>query len=191
MLAPPEWKTVSSYIIGWLTSLAWVATVATETLFAGLMLQGVVILNHPEYDAKPYHGTLITWAVICICVFVNVVIPNWLPRLEIFTMVFHIAGFFAILITLLVLTPDKGSNASVWMTSNNGGGFPTQGLSYCVGFIGNVSGKLRRVFVTTFLLTVASTLRSLLLSVRMHRFTWPRRWETRPGHCPRRSWEPC
>lgn len=140
MLAPPRWKTVSSYIIGWLTSMAWIATVATETLFAGLMLQGVVILNHPapEYSPEPYQGTLLTWAVIGVCIFINVVIPHWLPRLEVFTMVFHILGFFAILITLLVMTPVKGSAESVWLTSNNGGGWPTQGLSYCVGFLGNV-----------------------------------------------------
>lgn len=34
MLAPERYKVFSSYIVGWLTSLAWVATVATETIFA-------------------------------------------------------------------------------------------------------------------------------------------------------------
>lgn len=139
MLAPPRWKTVSSYIIGWLTSLAWIATIATESLFAGLMLQGIVILDWPDYDAQPYQGTLITWAVIFVCVFINVVIPSWLPRLEVFTMVFHIVGFIAILTTLLVMTEPKNTSEFVWLTSNNGGGWPTQGLSYCVGFLGNVS----------------------------------------------------
>jgi choline transport protein len=48
-------------------------------------------------------------------------------------------GFFAILVTLLVMTPTLGSNASVWLTVLNEGGWPTQGLSYCVGFLGNVA----------------------------------------------------
>lgn len=139
MLAPPEWKTVCSYIIGWLTSLAWIATVATETLFAGTMVQGVIALDYPDYKIERWHGTLLTWAVICGCIFVNVVIPAWLPRFEVFILVFHIAGFFAILVTLLVMTPELGSNASVWLTSLNEGGWPTQGVSYCVGFLGNVA----------------------------------------------------
>ena len=139
MLAPPEWKTVSSYIIGWLTSLAWIATVATETLFAGTMVQGVIALDYPDYEIERWHGTLLTWVVICGCIFVNVVIPAWLPRFEVFILVFHIAGFFAILVTLLVMTPELGSNASVWLTSLNEGGWPTQGVSYCVGFLGNVA----------------------------------------------------
>lgn len=139
MLAPPEWKTVCSYIIGWLTSLAWIATVATETLFAGTMVQGVIALDYPDYNIERWHGTLLTWAVICGCIFVNVVIPAWLPRFEVFILVFHIVGFFAILVTLLVMTPELGSNASVWLTSLNEGGWPTQGVSYCVGFLGNVA----------------------------------------------------
>jgi choline transport protein len=139
MLAPPRWKTVCSYCIGWLTTLAWVATVATETLFAGTMIQGIVSLDYPYYEMERWHGTLLTWCVICGCIFVNVVIPAWLPRFEVFILVFHIAGFFAILITLLVMTPELGSNASVWLTSLNQGGWPTQGVSYCVGFLGNVA----------------------------------------------------
>ena len=126
-------------MIGWLTSLAWVATVATETLFAGTMIQGIITLDYPDYDMHRWHGTLLTWCVICGCIFVNVVIPAWLPRFEVFILVFHIAGFFAILITLLVMTPELGSNASVWLTSLNEGNWPTQGVSYCVGFLGNVA----------------------------------------------------
>jgi len=139
MLAPPKYKTVSSYIIGWLTSLAWIATVATETLFAGTIIQGIMILDYPGYDSKLWQGTLLTWAVILVCILVNVLIPHWLPKFEVFILVFHISGFVAILVTLLVMTPELGSNASVWLTTLNEGNWPTQGLSYCVGFLGNVA----------------------------------------------------
>jgi choline transport protein len=139
MLAPPRYKRVSSYVVGWLTSLAWIATVATETLYAGTIIQGIMILDYPGYDDKMWQGTLLTWAVIAICIFINVFIPAWLPRLEIFILVVHIAGFLAILVTLLVMTPNLSSAAGVWLTSMNEGGWPTQGLSYCVGFLGNVA----------------------------------------------------
>jgi amino acid transporter len=139
MLAPPRWRTVCSYVVGWLTSLAWIATVATETLFAGTIIQGIITLDNPGYEGKLWHGTLLTWAVIALCVFVNVVIPNWLPRFEFLMVVLHLAGFVAILTTLWVMTPTIGSAQSVWLTSLNEGNWPTQGLSYCVGFLGNVA----------------------------------------------------
>lgn len=90
-----------SYIIGWLTSLAWIATVATETLFAGTIIQGIMILDDPSYPSKPWQGTLLTWAVILGCILINVVLPAWLPKIEVFILVFHIAGFVAIVATLV------------------------------------------------------------------------------------------
>lgn len=138
MLAPPRWKVFSSYIIGWLTSLAWVATVATETIFAGTILQGLLILDYPDYDAKQWQGTLLAWLVIAVCIFVNVVIPGLLPSFEIFIIVFHLAGFVAILAVLWAYAPH-GSAHFVFATSLNEGGWSTQGLSYCIGFLGNVA----------------------------------------------------
>ena len=138
MLAPDRYKKAVSYVIGWLTSLAWIATVATESLFAGTIIQGLLVLNYPDYDSKRWHGTLLTWAVIVVNVLINTVIPGALPKFEITIMVIHLAGFVAILATLLS-TADIGSARSVWLTSLNEGGWPTQGLSYCVGFMGNVA----------------------------------------------------
>lgn len=139
MLAPMKYKTVFSYVVGWLTSLAWIATVATETLFAGTIIQGTIVLDNPDYSFARWQGTLLTWAVICVCIFINVIIPAWLPRIEVFILVFHIVGFIAILATLWAMTPHYSSPTLVWATSLNEGGWPTQGLSYCVGFLGNVA----------------------------------------------------
>ncbi|RMZ90307.1 hypothetical protein DV736_g2444, partial [Chaetothyriales sp. CBS 134916] len=139
MLAPPKWKVFSSYIIGWLTSLAWVATVATETIFAGTMLQGLVILDHSDYNSSLlWRGTFLAWAVLLVCVLVNVIVPGMLPKFEVFIIIFHISGFIAIVATLWATAPHSSSHF-VWSTALNEGGWPTQGLSYCVGFLGNVA----------------------------------------------------
>lgn len=139
MLAPERYKVFSSYIVGWLTSLAWVATVATETIFAGTMLQGLIILDHEnDYNPKQWHGTLLAWLVIVVAIFINVVIPGALPKFEIFIIVFHIAGFIAILSVLWVYSPHNSAHF-VFTTALNEGGWPTQGLSICVGFLGNVA----------------------------------------------------
>ena len=140
MLAPPQWKIFSSYIVGWLTSLAWIATVATETIFAGTILQGLIILDHPDtYDPKMWHGTLLAWLVIAVAIFINVVVPDLLPKFEIFIVVFHVAGFITIMSLLWVYTPHINTAHFVFTTSLNEGGWSSQGLSYCVGFLGNVA----------------------------------------------------
>lgn len=138
MLAPPRYKKASSYVIGWLTSLAWIATVATESLFTGLIIQGILVMNYPDYVLLRWQGTLLTWAVIVVNVAINVLAPGALPKFELMIAALHLTGFVAILATLLA-TADMGTARSVWLTSLNEGGWSTQGLSYCVGFIGNVA----------------------------------------------------
>lgn len=138
MLAPMRWKKVSSYLIGWLTSLAWVATIATETIFLGTMIEGLITLNNPAFVQQRWQNTLLAWASVAGTFFINVVLPNILPRFEIAILVLHLAGFVGIMVTLLALSPKKSADF-VFHTSLNEGGWPTQGLSYCVGFIGNIA----------------------------------------------------
>src|SRR5436189_5692251 len=115
-LAPSKsYRNFSSYVIGWLTSLAWAATVAIETLFAGTIVQGLIKLNHPNYNAKLWQGTLLTWAVIAVSIFINIFMPNFFPKLEIMILVLHTVGFVAIVATLLS-TAELGSASSVWLT---------------------------------------------------------------------------
>lgn len=138
MLAPMRWKKVSSYLIGWLTSLAWIATIATETIFLGTMIEGLITLNNISFVQQRWQNTLLAWASVAGTFFINVVIPNILPRFEIAILVLHLSGFVAIMATLLALAPKKSADF-VFHTSLNEGGWPTQGLSYCVGFIGNIA----------------------------------------------------
>ena len=114
------------------------AVLATGSIYTGTIIQGLIILNNPDYEAQKWQGTLLCWAVILLAVFINTVVSGLLPIIEGIILVFHILGFVAVLVPLVYLSPH-GSVASVFRTSLNEGGWPTQGLSYCVGFIGNVA----------------------------------------------------
>jgi choline transport protein len=139
MLAPLGYKKASSYIIGWLTSLAWIATVATESLFAGTIVQGILLLRYPGYDGARWQGTLLTWFVIVTNVLINVITPGLIPKFELFWMIVHIGAYIAVLASLLSSTPEFSSPHTVFLTALNEGGWSSQGLSYCVGFLGNVA----------------------------------------------------
>ncbi|KAJ5938208.1 hypothetical protein N7454_004550 [Penicillium verhagenii] len=138
MLAPMRWKKVCSYLIGWLTSLAWIATIATETIFLGTMIEGLVTLNYPDFAQQRWQNTLLAWASVAATFFINVVIPSILPRFEIVILVLHLAGFIGVTATLLAMSPKKSAHF-VFHTTLNEGGWPTQGISFCVGFIGNIA----------------------------------------------------
>ena len=111
---------------------------ATGSIFVGTILQGLIILDNENYKSHEWHGTLLCWAVLAVAIFINTVISALLPMIEGVILILHVLGFFAVLIPLVYLAPH-GSAASVFQTGLNEGGWPTPGLSYCVGFIGNVA----------------------------------------------------
>ncbi|KAJ6446454.1 GABA permease [Purpureocillium lavendulum] len=137
MLAPRSCSKVLSYVTGWLAVGGWQGTVATGSYLCGSMIQGLIIMTVSSYDPQPYQGTLLSWAVAGFCVFINVLASIWLPRFESLILVLHIGGFFAILIPVVVLGPHSDAT-TVFTTFQNGGGWPTQGLSFFVGMIGQV-----------------------------------------------------
>jgi len=102
------------------------------------MIQGLITLDNSDYEPKNWQGTLLAWLVIVVAIFINIVVPGLLPKFEIFILVFHVAGFITIVSLLWVYSPH-GTPAFVFTTSLNEGGWSTQGLSYCVGFLGNVA----------------------------------------------------
>jgi hypothetical protein len=52
----------------------------------------------------------------------------------ILTTIFHRLFFFIIMISVLA-TSKKASNADVWQTFINAGGWPNNGVSFCIGFL--------------------------------------------------------
>ncbi|MCJ1246644.1 hypothetical protein MMC30_003853 [Trapelia coarctata] len=135
MLAPRSSKKFLSYTTGWLTVLAWQAIVASGALITGLMIQGLIVLNNPDYVYAQWHGTLLAWAVLIVTVFINTVVGSLLPKIEGAFLILHVFGFVSILIVLAYMAPH-GSPSDVFGTFINGGGWPTQGVSFMVGLLG-------------------------------------------------------
>jgi len=80
---------------------------------------------------------MLFWGVIFFGVSVNTVISSWLPKFEALILILHILGFFAILLPLVILGPHA-QPSQVFQTFINGGKWPTDGLSFFVGLLGNV-----------------------------------------------------
>ena len=138
MLAPPWCRRFLSYIMGWLVICGWQALLAGGGYFGGALIVALIQLNHDNYVPELWHGTLLFWAIVIIAVLINTAATSLLPTIETFILVLHVAGFFAVLIPVVHLAPNKASAHDVFTQFSNGGGWPTQGLSFFIGLIGSV-----------------------------------------------------
>lgn len=136
VLAPSQYSRFLSYLTGWTALIGWQAGVASSIFLTASVIQGVVVLNHPEYVPEPWKVTLIVYAVLLFVVFVNTRLAHYMPKVEAFFFFIHVLGFFAILVPLVVLAPAKSSATEVFTVFTNGGEFPTTGLSFFVGLSG-------------------------------------------------------
>ncbi|KAJ8061631.1 hypothetical protein OCU04_009438 [Sclerotinia nivalis] len=161
LLAPPSYRKILSYVTGthpyppcirsnmremWhanegllsgcTTCIGWLAATATTSLFCSSLVQALIVLNNDTYIPTRWQGTLLLRATIFVAITVNLAASPILPKLEGLILVIHIAGFFGILIPLLYLGP-KASSKDVFTTFVNGGGWPTNGLSFFIGLAGN------------------------------------------------------
>ena len=95
------------------------------------------MLNHPDYVFRSWHGTLLFYAVMALCLVINTFAATWLPKIEGLMFLIHIAGFFGVLIPLVYFAPH-GSASDVFATFVNGGAWNSNGVSFLVGIITSV-----------------------------------------------------
>jgi choline transport protein len=71
------------------------------------MIEALIQLNYPGYVPQQWHGTLLFWAVVVIAVLINTITSHILPQFEVFILVVHVLGFFAVLIPLVRVSTRK------------------------------------------------------------------------------------
>ena len=67
------------------------------------MILALAKLNHPDYSPALWQGTMVYWGIMVVAILLNMYTSKILPKLESFILILHITGFFAILITLVVV----------------------------------------------------------------------------------------
>ncbi|KAI7776986.1 hypothetical protein LA080_004281 [Diaporthe eres] len=139
MLAPPSSRKFLGYLTAWLALTGWQALVASGGFVTGTMIQGLILLTHPEYGTamQNWHGTLLFWGVVLLGFAINSAIGSLLARFEGLVLILHLLGFFAIMLPLALLS-EHGDSAAVFNNFYNLGDWQTQGLSFCIGLLGNV-----------------------------------------------------
>lgn len=135
VLAPSNTRIFLSWFTGWISTIGWIADIATGSFFGATIIQGIVVLNYPDYTPERWQGTLLMYACLVLIVAVNTIGARLLPQIEHFVLVLHTLGFLAVLIPLVVLAP-KSSSAFVWSAFDaSDAGWGTNGLAWLVGLI--------------------------------------------------------
>lgn len=107
---------------------------AATSYVAGTLVQGLLILNYPNYEFHRWHGTLLFYAALALALFVNTVLSRFLPQIESLMLLFHILGFFGLIIPLIHLGHHQPAK-EVFTHFLNLGEWSSQGLSFFVGLI--------------------------------------------------------
>lgn len=97
-------------------------------------MQGIIVLNNPNYVYERWHGTLIMWALLILTFVVNVWFIKLLPLIELLGGICHVTFFIALLVTLVCLAP-RSSADFVFTTLLNEGGWKSDGISWCIGLL--------------------------------------------------------
>ncbi|ERF74053.1 hypothetical protein EPUS_03868 [Endocarpon pusillum Z07020] len=132
--SPPKLRAVLSWAQGWITVLAWQGAITSVCFLCASMTQGLIIFNDPTYVPERWHTTLLMIALGGLAVMGCTVGKALLPLWESLAGSLHVILFFIITVAILI-TSDKADNRAVWATFVNAGGWPSDGISFCLGFL--------------------------------------------------------
>ena len=132
--SPPACQKYLSYITGWILATGWQGSVVGLSFAAGTIIEGLITLNDSTYAPQRWHGTLLVIAFVAFAIVFNISMAKQLPILEVFILIIHVVGLFAIIIPLLVMAP-KNDGRTALLDFYNGGGWPTVGLATMIGLL--------------------------------------------------------
>ncbi|KAG4441644.1 hypothetical protein IFR05_002851 [Cadophora sp. M221] len=139
--APPRYQQFLSHSMGWMSTLSWQAGTASGPFLVGTLIQSLISVNYPDYEATNWQGTLFVFAVTLIVWVLNVWGSRAMPLIQNLMLIVHVGGFLAILIIFWVLAPHNTAEV-VFTRFTNDGGWSTMGLSLMVGQISALYGLI-------------------------------------------------
>lgn len=125
-------------MVGWLGVLGWQTAAATVTYLGAKNIQGLIVMNDPTYFPAAWHGTLLIWAILVVCLVFNTFFSKHLPLVEGIIVVLHVAGFFAVIVPLWVMG-DRTQSTQVFSLFEDNMIWNSVPLAVIVGLTGSAS----------------------------------------------------
>ncbi|KAI9836224.1 MAG: hypothetical protein M1819_001561 [Sarea resinae] len=114
MLSTRKYAPIASWITGWLTLVGnWTVTLSINFSGAQLILSAITLWNE-DFVATTWHTVLMFWAVMLVCLLVNIFGAKYLDLINKVCIYWTCASVLIILVTLLSMSDHKRSGAYVF-----------------------------------------------------------------------------
>ncbi|RGP78393.1 hypothetical protein FLONG3_3529 [Fusarium longipes] len=134
-LSPRASRPLTSWFAGFISTLGWVALAGSAPFLCGTQIQGLIVLNDPEYVFERWHGTMLFWAVLIGAAAICILCSNALPLIEKLTLVIHVGFFIIIIITMAVVSPTKHTPEFVFTKFENNSGWANDAVAWSIGLL--------------------------------------------------------
>lgn len=125
----------------WMSTLAFQAGNASGMFEVGIIIQAIIAVNVPDYDAPNWHAALINIAFTLFALAANVLGSRMLPHWQTSAFVLHIAAFIAFLVPIWTTLP-RVEHELVWTQFENRGGWSSMTLAILVGQMPGISAHV-------------------------------------------------
>lgn len=129
--APPRYQKFLSYSAGWMSTLGWLASVASSVFVCSTLVQSLVEIGDESFVFPNWQYTLLSIAFLVITIFFNTWGARSLPMIETVSLVGHILCFVVTIVPLWVMCP-KNSAKDVFATFVDNGGWGNIGTACLV-----------------------------------------------------------
>ncbi|RYN36518.1 hypothetical protein AA0119_g4934 [Alternaria tenuissima] len=99
------------------------------------MLQGIIVLNYPDYSYQRWHGTMLYWAFLGLATLVNVFAIKSLPWVLHATFLLHVVLWLVLVVVICVISPTKHTAEFVFTTYVNESGWSSDGVAFSIGLL--------------------------------------------------------
>jgi amino acid transporter len=99
------------------------------------MIQGLLILNHENYEAQRWHVSLIYWGLVVLGTVTNIWGSRFLSVVERSSLIIHVLAFIAISAVVWACSPAKHSADFVFTLFENNSGWTSDGIAWSLGML--------------------------------------------------------
>ncbi|KAK5202403.1 hypothetical protein LTR41_011846 [Exophiala xenobiotica] len=129
--APASWQKFLSYSAGWMSTLGWLASIASLVFVCSTLIQSLIEIVNADFIFPNWQYTLMSIALLGLTIFFNTWGAKTLPALETASLIGHILCFVVIIIPLWVMCP-KTSASQVFTSFVDNGGWANTGTACLV-----------------------------------------------------------
>lgn len=125
----------------WMSTLAFQAGNASGMFEVGIVIQAIITVNIPDYEAPNWHAAVINIAFTLFALAVNVLGSRMLHHWQTGAFILHIAAFIAFMAPIWATLP-RIDHDLVWNQFENRGGWSSLPLAILVGQMPGISAHV-------------------------------------------------